>query len=822
MKPKVHPIIPSFTTTDSASSFGSLTGSHDSSSTSFAQAFHANLNLEENNRSGTKRFLKSICPAPHSLQNILPAIFLLQTLICIGSMILLIYSSGEKSIDNIATIQADSIHREIQGHMANAKTILEQLHEQLSVVNHLQNETYDWPVYSKKIINVFAPTKLGYPMATIFHYANSFKVLANIEMSAVRNRVGFSNGDGTLRLYSYDKYYQAETLMLTSTGFDPTKRPWYLAGSKKTFPDFAWSSIYNNFALGCISIGAATAVNFNTFNISISNNVVTKTPITQVLVAHFDLYQLDYVLNDTIKQYQDMQTKSMQIVILERSGYILTTSIGVSSVNVTDMSRVHITQTNEIFAKIATILMDKKVILRDPKTGNLSALSTDNTTQVFFVDQYRVSLQFLNEGNGLDWVVVLVTENYGFVKTVFTSSPELLSLSIILVVLGTVLAILITQLLSYSIMKVARDMSKISRLEVDQVKSSKLLKTVHELHLLQTSTKLVKSALHSFMKYIPREIVKDIVRNGIAAKVGVTSCSTSIMFTDIADFTTFSETAHVSVLLKVLSEYFRIITEAVETNNGVIDKFIGDGTMSLFSHPLKIVDDHAERCCHAALQAMAGMEKLRIVCKREGWPQIKIRAGVNTGNAMIGNVGSKDRFNYTAIGDSVNTAGRLETLNKRYDTSILIGQNTYDLVSKKFLCLFVDIVKLKGKAKPIEVYTLESELSEATKKQVIVHDYLQQTKEHMTERNYSEMVSTLDQLIESIDAWIEDEDAKCQEEVNELKPRNPNWYGHEGICFSNLKFIKDLRTRGQELNSLVVHSSVEKSFMDFTLTLNEK
>lgn len=124
-------------------------------------------------------------------------------------------------------------------------------------------------------------------------------------------------------------------------------------------------------------------------------------------------------------------------------------------------------------------------------------------------------------------------------------------------------------------MKVARDMSRIAKLEVGQVKSSKLLKTVHELDMLQQSTKLVKSALHSFMKYIPQDIVRDIVKNGVGAKLGVTSCNTSIMFTDIADFTNFSESSHVNVLLKVLSEYFRIITTAVEANHGVIDKFIG-------------------------------------------------------------------------------------------------------------------------------------------------------------------------------------------------------------------------------------------------------
>ena len=141
------------------------------------------------------------------------------------------------------------------------------------------------------------------------------------------------------------------------------------------------------------------------------------------------------------------------------------------------------------------------------------------------------------------------------------------------------------------------EMYKLSKLEIEDIRKRKMLKTVYELKILQTSMYTVKNGLHSFMKYIPRDIVKDVVRTGGNARLGMQHAHTTIMFTDVVDFTNFSENTNSSVLVKVMSEYFNIITESVELNGGIIDKFIGDGTMSLFSNPLRILSDHAFRVC---------------------------------------------------------------------------------------------------------------------------------------------------------------------------------------------------------------------------------
>ncbi|EFC42541.1 predicted protein [Naegleria gruberi] len=636
-----------------------------------------------------------------------------------------------------------------------------------------------------------------------------------VEGSNSRHYVQIRNPQAEVVISSYNTYYEPVTESMRIPNYDPTIRPWYKAGLKAPYPSYQWSTVFNNFFIKCLSLGAATTLDYDNYNMTqLSNGTYTKQSVVEIIGAHYDLYQLDYILNETIQANLDIQTKSIDIVIIERTGYLISTSMGYETRDANN-NRVHMNQTTSVFSKISDYLMSQKIIIGP--NGDMATLSSDNSTIILKIDQYRVSVQFIKDDHGLDWIIIQATVNYGFVKTVMTSDPALLSLSIIFIIFGTVLAMIVTQLITRSILKVSKDMSKISKLEVEEVKTSKLLKVVYELDLLQQSTKLVKNSLHSFMKYIPKDIVKDIVRNGIGAKLGVVNCSTSILFSDVADFTTFSESSTVSVLLKVLSEYFRIMTEAVESNGGVIDKFIGDGVMALFSHPLKQLDDHQNKSCQAALDALVAIEKLRIRCKAENWPDLRIRVGVNSGNAMIGNVGSKERFNYTAIGDSVNTAGRLETLNKRYETTVLIGQSTYEQAKTKFLCLFVDVVKLKGKSKPTEVYTLETEWSEANNIQKELHDSLIDIRDQLKSRQYENMIAKVDVLKCRISEWKTEAismAASCEDE-NEHND-GPS------ICFSNLKFVDDLKERASNLKNVADSTTGERSFMDITLALNEK
>lgn len=572
-----------------------------------------------------------------------------------------------------------------------------------------------------------------------------------------------------------------------------------------TYPDFGWSVVFNNAFLGCTSIGAATTLDVTSYETKYyANGTSYLFPVSHVIGAHFDLYNLDALLIETIAANLDMQTKSIDVVIVERTGLLISTSIGAPTQNAAKV-RNHISNTTDIFAQASKVLENRHILVPQNTTFTIANYVDQNaSTTAFMVGEHKISIHFISDEHGMDWVMLVSTVDYGFVKTVLSSSPSLLSISIILIVLGTVIMIIVTQLITRAIWKVSRDMYKISKLEVDDIKKSKMLKAVYELNLLQTSLSTVKNGLHSFMKYIPREIVKDIVRSGNSAKLGMANASTSIMFTDIADFTAFSESSSLHVLLKVMTEYFNIITESVEVNNGIIDKFIGDGTMSLFSNPLRQVDDHAFKACMAAMTSLYKIDMLKAKCQREGWPLVRIRVGVNSGNALLGNIGSRERFNYTALGDTVNVAGRLEMLNKRYDTCVLIGHNTYELVKDRLLCYFVDSIKLKGKSEPVEVFTIECEWHDSSTQQKLVHDYLIQVKEAFAKKDFTEMLYNVDKAIET-----------CPSKASRGKHQNVV----EGEV-STTKFIHDLKRRAEQLKSLAENHNGQPG--DYSLTLTEK
>ncbi|EFC42674.1 predicted protein [Naegleria gruberi] len=663
----------------------------------------------------------------------------------------------------------------------------------------------------RRIRSVFGPSKSSFPSSSIFYYGNSIKNYCAIEKSVTRDTIQIRDDNATVGIYSRDDFYEPIMLKQASKNYDPTIRPWFKAGLSKTYPDYMWSPVFFNAFIGATSLGASTTLDFiNTQDYVYPNGTVETRNVTQIVGAHFDLYNIDSSLVNVIEANKDMQTISIKVLIVERHGLIISSSFNAQTKDPSNV-RNHISNTTEVFSEVCTVLEDRKILYHLPKSmwGTATTIPTSTIKEsldpnadfsMFMVGNSKITIHQITD-NGLDWIVVIVTEDYGFVKTIFTSSPALLSVSIILIILGTLLMIVVTQFITRSIWKVSRDMYKISKLEVDTVKPSKVLKTMYELDLLQTSIKTVKNGLHSFMKYIPKDIVRDIVRTGNASKLGMANANSTVMFTDIADFTSFSESSSLSVLLKILTEYFNIITETVEAHDGIIDKFIGDGTMSLFSNPLRVVQDHAYKGTRAAVLCLYKIDQLKSKCIKENLPIVKIRVGVNTGNCMMGNIGSKDRFSFTAIGDTVNTAGRLEMLNKRYDTPILIGNNTYEIVKNKFICMYVDSVRLKGKSKPTEVYTVDGEIEDITSSQKVVSDRLLRIRDALFDKKYDTAVEEIEEIYRLNAQWKET-----------YKPEEL------AIDYSSIKYIAELKRRAQYLKSMAEKNCSE----DYALALTEK
>ena len=210
----------------------------------------------------------------------------------------------------------------------------------------------------------------------------------------------------------------------------------------------------------------------------------------------------------------------------------------------------------------------------------------------------------------------------------------------------------------------------------------------------------------AFSSYVSPDLVKQIEKNPDKLVLGGEQRELSILFSDIRGFTTVAESLSPPELVKLLNEYLSPMTRIVLEERGTLDKFIGDAVMALFNAPLD-VSEHATHACAAAVRMMEELNLLNAGFAERGMNTLDIGVGINTGPAVVGNMGADIRFDYTAIGDSVNLASRLEGLNKYYGSHILVSEETRSQVNdSRFTFREVDIVRVKGKHLPIVMYEL--------------------------------------------------------------------------------------------------------------------
>lgn len=205
-----------------------------------------------------------------------------------------------------------------------------------------------------------------------------------------------------------------------------------------------------------------------------------------------------------------------------------------------------------------------------------------------------------------------------------------------------------------------------------------------------------------FSLYLPPVIVERMVAEGHMPELGGEEREVTVLFSDIAGFTAISEACDPATLVQGLNTYFSTMTDIIEAHGGFVDKYIGDAIVAVFGAP---VDEprHAEQAMRAAMQMrdalLAEPERYSLA----GLP-LKTRIGLNTGRVLIGNIGSPRRFNYTAMGDAVNLASRLEGANKAYGTSILVSEDTMRAAGDAVVARRVDIVRVVGRAQPVRLY----------------------------------------------------------------------------------------------------------------------
>ena len=205
--------------------------------------------------------------------------------------------------------------------------------------------------------------------------------------------------------------------------------------------------------------------------------------------------------------------------------------------------------------------------------------------------------------------------------------------------------------------------------------------------------------------YLAPAVVDTIMAHPERLQLGGERSEVTLLFTDLAGFTNISEQLGPEQIAKLLNEHFSRATTIIKQHGGTVNSFIGDAIMAMWGAPIKD-PKHALNACLAARDMQRDMHAFRAELSRRELPPIAMRVGVNTGQAIVGNLGARERFNYGAIGDSVNLAARLEGINKLYGTEILLSASTVAQLDGALLLRQVDRVIVKGKTEAIDIYTI--------------------------------------------------------------------------------------------------------------------
>jgi len=228
---------------------------------------------------------------------------------------------------------------------------------------------------------------------------------------------------------------------------------------------------------------------------------------------------------------------------------------------------------------------------------------------------------------------------------------------------------------------------------------------IREIARLESAASLLRTSLRSFSSFVPLDVVRQLIKSGIPLTLGVEPRFLTVFFSDLENFSSHSETLAPADLLVQISTYLEEVSGAIAEERGTVDKFIGDGVMAFWNAPVQ-QSDHVLRACAGALRAARRMERVNNAWEAESRPRIRIRIGLNCANVLVGNVGSSARLSYTALGDGVNVAARLEGINKVFGTTICISDSIYDKVGTEILARPLKRVQVKGRKTEFMIYEL--------------------------------------------------------------------------------------------------------------------
>ncbi len=312
---------------------------------------------------------------------------------------------------------------------------------------------------------------------------------------------------------------------------------------------------------------------------------------------------------------------------------------------------------------------------------------------------------FLRIGGGgrPNWLLGIVVPAEEFMGNLAADRNVLAMFAVIALLAGIYVSLLLAQRIANPVRAIVAETKRIRSLDF----GARPLPSTHinELEELATAVEQLKTSLRSFEKLVPAQYARHLVTTGQEAKLGGERKRITIYFADIVGFTRMSEMMPPEELVEVLAEYLDVLSGEVIKHEGTVDKFNGDDVMAFWGAPSP-VENPTLCACVSAMRSQEALRALHLSWGEHGRPLLGASFGIATGDVIVGNVGSRERMNYTVIGDAVNLASRLQGLNKFYETSILISEQTMLEAGDAIVTRLVDYVAVAGREHPASVYEL--------------------------------------------------------------------------------------------------------------------
>jgi adenylate cyclase len=338
--------------------------------------------------------------------------------------------------------------------------------------------------------------------------------------------------------------------------------------------------------------------------------------------------------------------------------------------------------------------------------GAQTLLAGDGAEEFTFIrenERYLAAIRRVEIDDGLTWIVGAFAPEDDFLDVLERNHLVAITVAATALCFGMLATFVLARRISVPLTRLASEMEEAGAFNLTARLPQRTI--FKEVALMDEALLRMKGSLRSFAYYVPTDLVRTMLASGQEATLSGHRRELTVYFSDIAGFTAKAETMSPDALVSAMSRYLEAMTRIIAAHGGTVDKFIGDAIMAFWGAPAPVAD-HAARACETAIHCQRALARIRANPGTPWEASQHARIGIATGDVVVGNMGSPERFNYTVMGDTVNLASRLEGLNKLYGTSILVTEATYDAARGRVIGRPVDLVQVQGRSRGVKVYEL--------------------------------------------------------------------------------------------------------------------